>query len=233
MPRLSIKKSSMLIPAKRQGLSRSKIDAKWRSQKEPTMPEIKKVIKRMVRAPVEGKFFDTQFSLTATTSGQIFQMTNVPQGDTDQTRDGDQLTPTSLECRGEWLGGDSTNTCRFIIFKWKPTINSFFPSVATSTNGILQSVGGFSPFAPYNHDIVVNGKNATILWDQYFDIQTNTATTINKHFNFTIRKGLSKMQFVSGGTSSTNQLCGLIISDSAALPNPGFVASFRLNYTDA
>jgi len=45
----------------------------------------------------------------------------IPQGDTDITRDGDQLFMRSFEILYDIIASDATNVLRVLLFIWKPT----------------------------------------------------------------------------------------------------------------
>jgi hypothetical protein len=213
--------------------SRKKIDDKWRNEVAPTMPLIRRTIRRMTQNQKEMKNFDLASGPTGvTTTGNLVQLTYPAQGITDITRIGDTIQPVSFEFQGQLNAGDATNVTRLILFRWKPLFGTNTPTISNAVTGILQSVT-VAPFASYQNDVVVDGKQAVILWDKYFD-QSNATGTAVRSFKVKIKKNLASMQFASGSTTnSTNQICLLAISDSGVTPNPQLTYYSRLLFTDA
>jgi len=197
-------------------------------------PELKKDIQKIVRKAIkrnddtegELKYFDTVNANTVDFSGSVIALTDIPQGDTDLTRDGDSLLPINLEMRLVTFVADAYNAFRVIIFRWHP----YFGSDAPGPAEILQLTGSSNAVnSPYNHDL---RNNFTILYDKtrmMVDDQDNNSLVWQKKLKLKPKQ----VQYVAAST--TNQSMGLyclMISDSSQVSDPGSTYYFRVYYHD-
>jgi hypothetical protein len=211
--------------------SRSKINDEWRTQSQPTMPQVKATIRRMITNKQEIKFFDTLETAVAHTSGgNVIHLSNIPVGNSDSTRIGDSVLPQRLECRFNWLCGDATQYCRLIIFRWKP----FFGSTSPSTSSILfSSVAANIIVSPFVHD--QRDQFEVLLDKTTIPLQSGVSGQINSNTVIVNMKMARKpIQWVTGSTTNmSNGIFALMVSDSAVVPNPTITSYFRLTYTDS
>jgi len=199
-------------------------------------PIQRKQVKALIKEPMEHKYFEDPITdaFGIPSSGVTYQLSLIPQGDTDVTRDGDRLTLTSVNIRGSVYCGDVTNIVRVIFFQWRP---QSFPSVSDilskGEDGTNVGVHSF-----YNHD---KRSEFKILSDRTYSLAGYGTTTspygvdTEKLFNINISKKLIKnLQYVNGSTSvGSNQIHYIAISDSDATPNPTLTFKIRINYIDA
>lgn len=185
-------------------------------------------LKRALVTLGEKKYYPVANAGTAVgSSGLYVDLVAMAQGDSDTTRDGDQLTIRSLECNWSWSmesGGDFTNIGRLIIFQWFSTED---PTAAV-TNVLLNAVTSVE-LSPYNHDLRYEFR---ILLD-ITDAMSIVGPGCFHHRKY-ITKGFKdrKVQFTAGTTVGTNKLYALAISDSSVAIHPTFSYSFKLNYAD-
>lgn len=204
---------------------------KKRSYKKPMSYKnyvaTKKLINKTLHAKSETKYHDVNTQTTADYAGSVIDLCSVSQGDTDITRDGDQLYISSLQLRWEVIQADSTNNCRLLVFQW------LADSSDTGTPGvsdILSStfIGGINaPNAPYKHD---NRFQYKILLDQRFALSDDKPSQIGIKY---LTRGMKrKIQYVAAGNSGTNKIYMILISDSSAVSHPTFNIATRLKYKD-
>lgn len=188
---------------------------------------VKRFVKKQINVTKEHKYFDTSFNLqTIPIAGNVDQLSTVPQGNTDTTRVGDKILPTSLEMNFQFVAvpADVTNYIRHIVFRWKPNTVSVTPAVAS----ILAYAGtAQSPASPYYHD----GRNQfEILYDKMY---TFDAYNITKVIKETVPLARKTVNFVAGGNNGMGHLYQITLSDSGAVAHPTVIGYVRLNYTDA
>lgn len=186
-----------------------------------------KTIRRVINRQAEKKYFDYSANTTVSNSGYLLKLSEVPQGDSDVSRDGDQLTIRSLQFNTETLVGvnetGGTNKVRIIIFQWFPNTAAGYPTL----NNLLLDVT--SPFlSPYAHDYRFNFR---ILADRTASVDDGDPSRMMKFF---IRRfARRKIQYVgASATSYTNGLFAYLVSDSGAIPHPTVYWSGKLNYSD-
>lgn len=168
-------------------------------------------------------------SATAT----IASLTDIPQGDTDNARDGDALKLKSLMCvfNVNANTGAVRNIIRIIIFQWKPN-----DSTAPTAGQLLLTgaSGSVDTTSQYSHD---NRQLFNILSDWYFPVGGSTTvpdTVQVRTFKRKIfgRKMRKNVQFSAAGTTGTNKLYILYIADTVA-NNPVINGTFLTRFTDS
>lgn len=160
--------------------------------------------------------------LSLLNSGTTACLTDISQGDTDLTRDGDQLYLRSFQFRGNIILGDTNyNMIRMIVYQWYPA------TVPTIAN--ILGTGVIYVNAPYNHDQRYNFK---VLRDLRWTVD---AQTPNKMFKFWIKSGFRrKIQYFSGSSTTANNMVYVtVVSDSGAVPNPGISFIYQTNFNDS
>jgi len=197
-------------------------------------PLQRRQVKRLIKAPMEHKYYEHNVSLVgAPSSGLFVQTSTIPQGDTDGTRDGDKLTLTSMNVSGSVYCGDVTNIVRLIFLQWRPpTSPSLTDILGKGADGTNVDV-----YSLYNHD---KRSQFKILFDRSWSLAGYGTTSspygqdTEKLFRVNISKKLVKdLQYVNGSsTSGSNQIFYIALSDSIATPNPTFTFVMRMNYVD-
>jgi len=215
---------------------------------KPKVASSKQITKSMVRQMInstltkiqEVKVSDKGDSGSAASIDWIgftpVDLTNIAQGDTDATRDGDTIILKSVEWsmlykynNSSTLGDlkGSGNVVRFILFRWHPLSSDVSPTLAKI---IQYTAVSYAPHAPLNHD----GR------DQ-FDILIDKVIVLDGFSKaFVNFKGLqkldSKLQFKASTTDGSGKLYFTCLSDavSGTGPYPTLESYLiRVSYTDS
>lgn len=185
-------------------------------------------VQTVIRKTAEKKYVAFNSSAAGIdTGGLILRFTEVPQGDTDVTRDGDQLTIRSLQFNYVLTLADTTNVMRVILFQWFDSTQSVQP---IPSNILIDTAIGRAVASPYSHDYRYQFK---ILYDKTHVLDSNTPVINRRVFLKRFPFKHKKIQYV--GASSTNHnngLFALVISDSAVGPNPTITYSGKFNFSD-
>lgn len=189
---------------------------------------VAKIADKRIVSHAEKKYFTTE-SLTAYTTidfnGSITNISAVPQGDTDLSRDGDELYIRSMTVKFNWIVGDATNLVRTIVFQW---LNNSTPTVS-GTTGVLNAVGLVgSPLEPYIHD---QRSYFRILYDKTFQLTTNHSQQMGTAYITKFPR--KKISYSASGTTIVNGGLWLIfLSDSGAANHPSVIYKAKLNFID-
>jgi hypothetical protein len=161
-------------------------------------------------------------------SAAIDSLTDIASGDTDQTRDGDQLN--LVRCFGRInsyistsdVTADDSNYVRVILFQW-------FPNTTPTTADILEDDSNYPTQSVYKHD---TRFMYTILMDHTFSLCRNGPS--NMIHDFSIVNFRKKVQFLANSSSvATNKLYLLRVSDSGTIEHPALGYFIRVLYHDA
>lgn len=195
---------------------------KWN---KPLTKTAKKQVVRIVRSQQETKFRDASIATSVSYNGVILPLSDIPVGTGDTERIGDKIKPVSIQLRGNVVASDNTNMFRMVVFRWKPSFNADTPIPSE----ILQVVGSTSATnSPYNHD---RRSQFTVVKDVVMNL--DLIGFPQKLIKFS-KKLTGSIKYNSGSTTDAmNGLYVLFISDSAAIPHPGFDTYFRISYKDA
>ncbi len=154
----------------------------------------------------EHKFFDTVLSIRPVDfNGFILPLTLIPQGDGDQSRDGDSLKLMSYTFRGYGTIGAVNATLRIIIF-WDKQDQITNPVDILDTNYVGTNN---APNSPKSHDRRFRTK---ILHDKIYNLTNTGGNSRIKFKNY--NKVLRRIQYNNGTTNAlTGSLKMLYISD--------------------
>lgn len=191
-------------------------------------------VQRVITRNQEKKYHVSSGDWTATNAtAAIAQITNVSQGDTDTTRDGDQIYLKSVY--SSWLVRTNqtvpnASSVRMIIFQWFNT-NGTSPVVGDI---LLSTTAATVIHSPYTHDTryqfrVLYDKTVTVVPydDQYME------TKVGPMRRLITRIPKRKLQYVAGSaTQGVNQIYFLRVSDDNDSP-PDVQNYFKVNFTDS
>lgn len=211
--------ASYNISQRRRSL-KSRRPSKKRSKKTKALT--RKDVRKEILKIAEKKFINGTNSAGIDFSGTVTSISDVAQGDTDNTRDGDNLYLTSLQLRWSVVLGDSTNLARIIVFQWKPN------STPTTGDILITTGSTAAPLSAYNHD---TRQSYRILSDSL--VALNAAETMKAGTSFVVNFPVKQIQYTGSGTTGTNKLYLLALSDSGASSHPTFTYYYKLNYRDA
>lgn len=182
----------------------------------------------LVRGQQEMKYaWQTINSAAVTNTASLSQITQIAQGDTDTTRDGDRYKLVKLRFRAIMYHNAIANVqCRVIIFRWKP--NSA-PSAADLL--LTGGTGSIDITSEYQHD---TRQQFQILYDKMFTIGSVQPPQASKVLMFQhVFKGKSGdcQMNAASATAGTNQLWLLTISDNVT--GSTLKGTLKLNFTDS
>lgn len=210
------------------------------ARSNPYSRQMRKIAKSVLTGQQEHKYFDIKGTVSAnltktTADGTLTPLAQIPQGDIDSTRDGDECVVKRLRMKMHFACDQNLYGAhaRIIIFAWKPAYGAY-PPVSAS---ILNATGdAFLPFYMTNRDLRSQYK---IIYDRSFDfignLSANTYQTSKSDYNININIPFKshKIQWVAGST--TNQMNGLymlVYSDTATqLGTLAYVS--RVEFTDS
>jgi len=209
----------------------------------------RRAVKQLVDRRSELKWFQpTLASQAVTATGTVVGMTDIAQGDTDQTREGDQLRLCgNIQFRGfihTDITGDTTQhlpKIRLVIFQWHPQTESGGATEPTVAN-LLDNGPSGSPdiFSIPKHD---NRFMYTILYDRLYRMvgpgvaaggPMNPMQEKIISRNISLSRARKKIQYSAGSqTVACNHLYIMYISDLAAdAQNPTITWSAKIVFRD-
>lgn len=170
----------------------------------------------------EIKYHNTQYTGGIDNNGIIYDLSAVGQGDTDITRDGDRMMPTSLDVAFMVNGEANSGISRLIIFRW-------FNNDTPTPSLILNTVGSsYSTVSPYYHDYK---DKFNILLDRSF-IVSNNGKEIAQFKKRLVLAKTKQIQFVAGSTAGTNKIFALVIGDGILAGTPDTYLYSQMKYRD-
>jgi hypothetical protein len=194
-----------------------------RDNKIVTKSEVKSMIHSAFMQETETKWWPLAMGgATVDYSGNLYGLTEVPQGDADTQRDGDSINLDVLDIAYHVLLGDATNALRIIVFRWKE-----LGSTPTAAN-IWTALG--NDYTPYTVPVHDYEQTFTILHDELKFVDTYNPQNGGK---IHLQLGGSKIQYAASGVSGSGKIFLYIVSDSAAATHPTFLGYSRLEFRDS
>ena len=168
------------------------------------------------------------------TAGYLLDAARIGQGVDNELRVGRKVNPLTLRLNGVLHGGqsntavdDSINTVRLILFTGAPNLSAAAAATAWSLNkpGDPARMGGcYSVLLDVTLVLVSPGRDST----GYLPAA--------RHVNYVVslRQALPELMFSgSDGTTNHTGVYLFALSDSSAMPNPGFVSGgLTIDYLD-
>lgn len=211
-------------------------------------------VKTIMHREQELKYFfyrQTAFQIT-TTPTVFFNPFDVPQGDTDNTRDGDRLRwAGTLEINLQVVNaigatGDVYNNVRFVVFQWHPmTTGTPYPATNGSDIFMTGPSGSVDIYSVYNHD---TRQCYTILYDRVYNTvgpgnngvvtgannpSTNTTSSGVHQLRIPLSKVRKDVQYNAGGLQATNRLGLFYVSDSTLATHPTLAYMSKVFFRDS
>lgn len=184
---------------------------------------VRKVVNKALSKNMEHKYFDYQFaSPSVDDQGITYYISDVPQGDTDTTRDGDKLMPTSLDLNLAVYAGDTTNVVRFMIVRWHSNVSTL------AAGNVFQYLNSaYAPHTPLHHD---GRSQFEVLLDKTIVLNTVSRPIVKIVKRLILAK--KTIKYSAGSTTGSDKILALAVSDSAATSHPAIAGYSRLNFTD-
>lgn len=185
-------------------------------------------VKRIMGAVMEKKHHTSTFSTSSVSStATLTNISAVTQGDSDTSRDGDQIYLKNIDFRAYLTRADTSNLVRLIVFQWRPSTQLATPTAAT----ILENYAGDGTLDLVRHWNYDNKRNFKVLYDRLITLNEDIA---NRTVKFNLNKSLiKKIQFDNGGTNHNNAVYVMYLSDSSAATHPSIDARIETTYLDA
>jgi hypothetical protein len=198
-----------------------------KSSKAVGKAEVKQMIRSAQLKIFEPKSYDAGLAVAVGNGGTgiLQKMTTIPQGDTDTTRDGDQLSVEWSQLRYNVIvnSTDVSNLIRVVLFVWHFDDGGQPPTLAT----IFQASN--TPLSAYNRDSVKE-RSFTVLSDRLHAVYSGG---IGHECAYEKNLKKFKITFTSGGNTGKNHIYLAAISDSAVTPFPSLNSYHRTQFFDA
>lgn len=182
-----------------------------------------KQLKRLVN--VEKKKFDQTIDTTVSSTGTVLPLSNVAQGDTDQSRDGSSIKPLYLYGKTRmtlYNAGGDTNL-RVMVFQDNQQVSDTSPSISDVLDG---SYALDFTMCPLNNNTV---GRYSILMDKNYTLYTDKPILVSE-IKLTLT-GHIRYNGANGTDIQKNGLYILLVSNQAT-EVPTFQFAPRLTYTD-
>ena len=198
--------------------------------------EIKRFKRNLVRT-AEKKYVYSSTSGAVSSSGTVSSdLVTIPQGDTDNQRNGDQVDIRSLrigyKIAIDGATPDSYNQLRIMIVQVKDSL--YVPAFTAGTSVLHDSNNPQALFSPYSHD---NRYRFRVLYDKTHTVVLGSngdgpTPAIIRKANIR-RFWRRRIQFGGGGsTPNVGSIFMMAISDSGVISHPTLYFSYKLNYSD-
>lgn len=188
---------------------------------------VERAVQRVLAKNQELKYAYYEFvQANVSSTGTFGVISNIPQGDTVITRDGDSLVMRHLAISWDWIGGAAPAVCRLLVFQWHTSTNQFSPTLGqlllvTSAPNVVH--------APYNPAY----KNSyTILADELCNVDVITVGTAKRAFKKVLTGYKREQRFITGATTGYDQIFLFVVSDLAGTL-PSFRCSVDMRFTDS
>lgn len=187
----------------------------------------KRIAQKVYNSKTEWKHHDASATFTASYSGNVQDVSIIPQGDGDTERIGDNINAYSLSLRMDMSNADDTNLYRVVVFQWLASTTPTPSDILTDTSTV------YACLSQYINDKVGKGKSALILYDKTFALNAPYSGGVEHKVAYKkIKLRRRKIQYQTGGTTGVGKVYILAISDSAATSHPALLFDCRLHYTD-
>lgn len=186
----------------------------------------KNYLKNYLNKNVEFKYYDHDESTTVDSSGAVYSLTDIPQGDTDITRDGDKLILKNVQLRGTISLADASNAVRIIVFQWHPLDSASIPAVSA----IIQYIGTYGIVSPYHHD---GRTQFTVLSDKTYLVNNVSMPYMVFRQRVPLKYAKKQVAYTAGGSFGYNKIMYLAITDSGTTAHPLVSTQSRVYFTDA
>lgn len=215
--------------------SKSRINRKAK-YKKPTLQRLEKRIKNVYKnIKQEIKIHDSVYTFNPSrdnsTGDNIRALTAIAQGDTDITRDGNQINVKSIQVKGQIymdVAVGQSQTVRMIIFRDNNYLNATVPTPAM----ILEPTAFGTSDAPYGMRNRRERDRFKVIYDKLFTLNTSGANTLP--FNI-YRRVNTKTTFadVTNSAYGKNSFWLMVISGAGATGRPTVNSISRVSFTDS
>ena len=186
-------------------------------------PYERKQVKRIVNYNREKKHFASgNVALNISDVFTFYPLTDIPQGDTQSTRDGEQLKIVSGSVLGSIKGSGGENVIRIFVFRW--SMNST-PTAADVFQIVSPSIGSF--YSP------INQRNKQFIHVIHDRMHTLSGTGQGSKIISVKIPSQPKITYNTSAVTGANKIYMVTISDDAATPFPILAYRSEIIYTDS
>lgn len=198
---------------------------RYSSQRPANMGDVKRAIRVNNKQTQEMKYnnSNTVFSSLVSYNGSLEDLTNIVRGDADTNRDGDRLLPISLRFSYVLYGETYSSVFRILIFRWKPD------SVPTVGDVLFTTGSGYAVTCDYQHD---QRNQFEILYDKKHTVSNNGGSELVV-VTKSLKMAKKQVDYTAGGTSGSNKIWAIAISDRSLATSGTIAMTYRLNFTDS
>jgi hypothetical protein len=158
-------------------------------------------------------------------SGVCVSLSDITQGDTPTTRDGNSVVFRELKLRYTITPADATNLMRVIVFRWLP-----LDSTPPTPGQILLTIG--SALAPLSVRYPVFPSLYKVYYNKLHDVDTTSKVQVKGRVVIRKKMGIQKTEYNNTSSDGVGKLYILAISDSAAATHPSIQWYGQLRYND-
>lgn len=215
-------------------ISRARVRRHLRATAKPNVAEVRKIAAQVQLRKAEMKTGTFTTSQSCVYNTGILDITDnlAPQGDGDQTREGDQITPTSFNLRSEikWTtGADALSPVRLLIIQQNADADDTL-GISTILATTQQGYVNTSPFVPDTRSLY------HVLYDKVHNPPSGSGGTraCSKFFNIRTKKP-HKITYNQGSATATidGKIAMYFISNNGAGGDaPVYTCSARFNWKD-
>lgn len=185
----------------------------------------KSQVKRLVNTGREKKYEQANGSLLPPTTGLMVDLFTPLQGDTADTRTGDDVQLNNIKIKYHVNPtGDPTNVVRVILFQYKLNSGYHVPIMAD----VLETAGNVD--SDYKREKAYGCK---ILYDRRHAVGTATNGVALGFINIPARRLIKHVSFNPALGAGQNKIYMLVMSDSAVAAHPTVDYYSMIEYTDA
>ena len=176
----------------------------------------RKAVQKIIKSNQEIKtaVFNFPGGTTVGTTGNDSSLVNVAQGDTQQSRDGNQLRLLSIEGDLFLAASDSSNAVRMLLYRQK------------DASGAAMAIA---------YDGLPDLDQYVVYRDFLIPLATSGGPGVSRR-RFRIKFPASGLRVQYDGTAGTDIVSGYmkmyVVSDSSSAPHPTVVGNVRIRYTD-
>lgn len=200
-----------------------------RRKRKTIMRKVATMVDKKLAKNTELRFLDTNQTASAIdTTGFFSSLTLVGQGDHDDQRQGDKLTPKNLKINMNFVCGDSTNIVRCLILRWKQ-LNSAVAPIQADVMELTGAAGALAPISHYNHD---KRSAYQVLHDKTIYLNGVDKPQV-KHNVYLNLKKYPKIKYLATTTNGYDHIYIGFISDSGAATHPSVNFTARFNFVDS
>lgn len=194
----------------------------------------KSQVKKIVARRMETKYYTSNYNSGIDNSGVCIDLCQVPYGDGDIARIGDEIRFVRLDFMCSWRIPADYNVCRLVLFQWRPLSTPLVGDIV-DTNGPTPLATVNAPFFMYNWD---NRSQYKILYSRiiYADY---THGPVARFITGSIygKRVTKKIRFNSSATTpGYNHIYAMLITDDANAVPSGYPLPYlrtRLTYRDS